>query len=204
MSAVPVANYLADVGPDASRGKRAGGQSPASEQAKGQEILASLAAAHTRGLAEGKAVAQADGERKLEEQRVASEERLAAERARWTSEEAERLRDLIVGELKDLEVRIGDQVARILKPWLAAEAQRRAVAELGTMLEDVLHKGEVVQLSVSGPEDLLTMLRTNLEGKIGNVKLTPAPGCELRLVADQTVFETRIADWVKALEESKA
>jgi hypothetical protein len=159
-----------------------------------------MAEAYGRGLAEGKAAAQAEFDEKLARLSKAAEEMLAAERERWVAEEGGHLAGLIATHLAELEARIGDQVAQVLKPMFSAEVQKRAVAELASTLESLVSNGEFSKLTVSGPEDLLKMLSARLNVKIGNVAFTPAPGCDLHLTADQTVLETRIGAWARAIE----
>jgi hypothetical protein len=74
------------------------------------------------------------------------------------------------------------------------------VGELATALEGLMSHGDFVKLTVTGPEDLLGMLSAQLTVKIGNVTFTPAPGCDLHLTADQTVLETRIGAWARAIQ----
>jgi hypothetical protein len=200
MSALPVAQYLKDLGGEAVRGRSGKSSSElAGEAAIGADAVARMAEAYARGLAEGKAAANAEFDEKLAQERTSAEARLAAERQRWVALEGSRLADLIASAVGEIEGRIGDHVAQVLKPVLAAEVQRRAVAELAGTLESLMANGDFVKLTISGPEDLLGMLSTKLNVKIGNVTFTPAPGCDLHITADQTVLETQIGAWVRAI-----
>jgi hypothetical protein len=200
MSALPVAQYLKDLSGEAVRGRGRSSSELAAEAAKGADAVARLAEAYGRGLAEGKAAAKAEFDEKLAQQSKVADERLALERERWAAEEGGRLANLIASHLGALEARIGDQVARVLKPVFIAEVQRRAVAELASTLESLMSHGEFGKLTVSGPEDLLKMLSAQLNVKIGNVVFNPASGCDLHLSADQTVLETRIGAWAGAIQ----
>jgi uncharacterized protein (UPF0218 family) len=82
----------------------------------------------------------------------------------------------------------------------ADEVQKRAVAELASALEALMANGDFTKLTVTGPEDLLKMLSSRLTVKIGNVVFTPATGCDLHIIADQTVLETRIGAWASAIQ----
>jgi len=134
MSALPVAQYLRDLSGEVGRARGRPSSELAAEASKGADAVARLAEAYGRGLAEGKAAAKADFDEKHAEQSKAAEHQLAAERQRWAAEEGGRLASLIESVLRDLEARIGDQVAQVLKPVFAAEVQRRAVAELASTL----------------------------------------------------------------------
>ncbi len=136
MSALPVAQYLKDLSGEAGRVRGRSSAELAGEAAKGADTVARMAEAYGRGLAEGKAAAKAEFDEKLAQQNKAAEERLAAERERWAAEEGGRLADLIASQLGELEARIGEQVARVLKPVFLAEVQQRAVAELASTLAE--------------------------------------------------------------------
>lgn len=201
MSALPVAQYLKDLsGGDQGRGRGKTSTELAAEAAKGADTVARLAEAYGRGLAEGKAAAKAEFDAKLAQERAAAEETLAAERKRWTEEEGDRLAGLFLSTLEELEARIGDQVAQVLKPLFAEAVRQRAVAELASTLEALMANGEFGKVTVTGPEDLLSLLSGRLNVKIGNVVFNPAPGCDLHLTVDQTVLETRIGAWANAIE----
>ncbi len=130
---------------------------------------------------------------------LAVETRLAAERRAWVAGEGERIAAALAAGLSEIEVRIANQVARVLKPVIAGHVQRRAVEELVQTLEALLTKGDVGRITVSGPEDLLGALRGSLEGKASNVTFAPAATADLRIEADETVLETRIAAWAAAI-----
>jgi len=200
MSALPVAHYLKDLSEETGRVRGRPSVELAAEAAKSADAVVRMAEAYGRGLAEGKAAARAEFDAKLVEQEMAAAERLVAERERWVDEEGGRLAGLIASALAELEARIGDQVARVLKPMFADEVQKRAVAELASALEALMANGDFTKLTVTGPEDLLKMLSSRLTVKIGNVVFTPAPGCDLHIIADQTVLETRIGAWASAIQ----
>jgi hypothetical protein len=201
MSALPVARYLKELASDA-RGARS--SELAAEASKNADAVARMAEAYARGLAEGKAAAQAEYEEGLARQQAHSEEKLAAERERWASQEGARLADLVVAGLRKLESRIADQVAQILKPVFEAQVQRRAVAELATALEGLLSNGDLGRLTVSGSEELLHMLSAQLNVKIANVTFNPSQASDLQIAVDETVLETRIAAWARAIQGDKA
>jgi len=151
-------------------------------------------------LTSGVVKAKAEFDERFAQQQAEFEQSLATERARWAEEEGRRLAGLLGMRLDELEATIASQVTQILKPVFTEQVRKRAVAELASALESLMANGEFAKLTVSGPEDLLGMLSAQLNVKIGNVAFTPAPGCDLHLTVDQTVLETRIGAWVRAIE----
>jgi hypothetical protein len=159
-------------------------------------------AAHARGFSEGMAAAEEDWRARLEEQQAFHEKQLALERVTWANREADKLADQLAKGLQDLETTIGDAVADLLKPFLTAAVQQRAVNDLIQAIETVLQKDEGVALEICGPEDLLQLLRQKLSGKNIALLFSPGDGPEVRIIAGQTVMESQLQNWVSKIEES--
>jgi hypothetical protein len=190
MSALPVAHVLRDLESDSGLAKKSRALPDLPFVAGKRDAESRIEEARTRGVAEGRGFGA---------QEAAFEQKFSIERQKWASEQGERLSNLIKSEVSDFELRIADKLAKILKPVLAQEVRRRAVSELVELLEGLLSKGEIARLAVSGPEDLLAMLRTQLDGKIASVSYVASAACDLRITADETIFETRIGDWMRAI-----
>ena len=97
---------------------------------------------------------------------------------------------------------MADTTARILKPFLGAELQRRAIADLVESLTVLRAQEKAAVISVSGAADLLEALRARLEGKLDNVAYQPSQACDVRVTVGQTVLETRLGAWMARIEEA--
>jgi len=197
MSAVPVARYLADFGADDGI---AGAQRGGGEAAKNVGA-AKLDEAFARGLEAGKAAARAELEVKLAEQRSASAQRLAAERQAWAEGTGEKLAKGLLVSLQELESRIAETVARVLKPFVADRLHAQAIAELQASLDMLASTASGTGLHISGPADILQALRERLAGKNVSATYAPSEDCDVRIVAGQTVLETRLQEWRAKLDE---
>lgn len=200
MSATPAANYLTEFGAGADRSALAFvGRS----MSHADDEAARIAEAHARGIEAGKAAALATTEAKLEEQRAHFARQLEAERASWAVQEGEKLSAQLVSGLCALEAQIGDAAARVLAPFLDAQLCRQAVAGLAAELEVLLAKDAGLHVSIAGSEDLLQALRKELHDKAaGSVTYVAGDGCDVRVSADQTLLETRLAAWKAGIEEA--
>jgi hypothetical protein len=188
----PASRFLADVGPKKAGTPEREPEPAARTERSGPEPLQLFAvadrnspqhrmiAAHARGFAEG--------------MKAAEEE--------WASREADKLAEQLTSGLQTLETTIGDAVAEVLKPFLVAAVQRRAVHDLMQAIEVVLQKDEGIALEIAGPEDLLHLLREKLSGKNIALLFAPGEGPEVRIVAGQTVMESQLRNWVAKIEES--
>jgi len=201
MSAVPAARFLVEFGADGGIGApRAGGVEP--EAQASPCAAAELEEAFARGVEEGKAAAQAECEAKLEEQRGQFVAELAEARQEWATGTGEQLASRLLEAVGEFEVRVCEAVARILKPFLAAQLHAQAVAELRANLDVLVSADPGVDLNVSGPDDILEAVRAQLDGKTMAVTYEPSSDCDARIVAGQATLETRLGDWMAKLEEA--
>src|SRR5579872_1765190 len=77
-----------------------------------------LAAAHEMGRNEGFEAARAEAEAEAEGMRRGFEEQLAAERAKWLSEESEALKEKLATAFVDIKESLADSVGQILRPFV--------------------------------------------------------------------------------------
>ena len=202
MSALPVAPYLIDFGRDGDIPLAATATVPCSCKAEPDDdgSAVGIEAAHAIGLESGRAAAQAQFDRRLEEQKAAYEVQLAAARHAWASEEGARLAEQLTAGMRQIESMVADTVARILRPFLTAEVRRQAIAGLRAELEIVLQKDAGIAVSIAGPDDLLSALREQLAGRVEAVTYLPGPGIDVRIDASGTVLETRLGTWLETIE----
>lgn len=212
MRSLPAAKFIADLSPN----KKASPLAPSHEerqQGAPEELhLFSVqdknapqnraAAAHTQGFAAGQAAAEADWRVKLEELREFYEKQQSVERLTWANREADALAAQLTSGLEKLETSIADMVAELLKPFLLKAVHSRAMSDLLEVIDTALLKEEGVALEISGPEDLLQLLREKLSGKNIALLFTPGEGPEIRITAGQTALETQIRAWTARIEEA--
>ena len=198
MSAVSAARYLTDFGAAGDARAQHAGASVKNDTT----AAAKLDEAFARGVDDGRAAAEAEFETKLEEQRAEFDARLAAERQEWATSIGEELANRLLGAVKELEGRVAETTARILKPFVAAEFHRQAIAELQASLDALLATDSGVNLDISGPADVLEVLRQHLSGKTATVTYTQSDDCDVRIVAGQATLETRLKDWMAKLDEA--
>ena len=214
MSAMPVAPFLSEFGgaaparrdaPFAPFGSEAGA---AGKSARAGSMVDRVEAARASGFASGEAAATAALEATvagLGEQHALE---LAAAREAWVRGEADNLAHQLAAGLRDLETRIADATARVLAPLLRAEVVRQAITDLNSELARLLANAADVSLSISGPEDLLQALRVQLAdqlaGKTVSVDYRQSEEPDVRIVAGQTVLETRLGVWAAKIGEAFA
>lgn len=212
--AVPASRYIVDLGPKKPGAPAAQSAPRAPEQQAGVQPFKlfnrhdkntpedRLGEAEAKGFEEGRAAAQEEWSRKLDEQRAYYEKQLSLERVTWANREADRLTEQLTTAVQEMETRIADAAAELLKPFLTGAMHQRAIDDLIKAIGTILIKDEAITLEIAGPEDLLQLLREKLSGKNIALLFTPAEGPEVRVVAGQTVLETQLAAWVAKVEEA--
>ncbi|WP_027165121.1 hypothetical protein [Mesorhizobium sp. WSM3224] len=95
----------------------------------------------------------------------------------------------------------GATVARIVGGLLSDDLQERSLAALSRAISAAVADGEAVRIGVRGPLSLFEPLSAALGSRVANLDFTEAPGFDLTVIIDETVFETRIAEWSASLSE---
>lgn len=204
MSAVPASLFLTDFGSDepaAAIADETLREAAAAAEERSAELLEQgLEEAYARGLEEGNALAQAQAEARLEEQKVAFAAELAAAREAWVREEGQRIGELVKTSIDAMEERIALATERILKPFVAQAVREAAIVELRAMLKDLAASNPGAALEISGPEDLLEEVRGALSTSVAVVSYIASEAIDVQVKAGASVIETRIAEWLRQLE----
>jgi hypothetical protein len=199
MTAIPLARFLVDFGVDADHRADGSHQGMRAEAAAIANAKARIAESRDQGYAEGRAAAEAEFAAKLDLHQKDFEQQLATARQNWAATEGNVLSDAFVRALQELEARLAATTARILLPFLASEVRHAAVAELVTTIETILARNQAARIEISGPDDLLGVLRSRLADKV-TATFTTSQSCDVRVVIDQTTLETRFGAWIAAIE----
>lgn len=193
MTAIPLARFLVDFGTGGDRAAD-GVQAETSASARAAE-------SHARGFAEGKAAAEAEFAARFEAQQQDFERRIAMARQGWVAAEGNALGEALQRAVKELETRLAETTARVLRPFLETKIREAAVGELVTTIEAVLARDKAARVEIAGPEDLLDVVRARLADKVPATFVSSEAG-DIRVIIDQTILETRLGAWMAAIEEA--
>jgi hypothetical protein len=209
MRPLPAHRFIPDLdGAKISRGKSEAG-SGAKETDLHEAMFARAGArppakvddAYARGYEAGQAVVRAEFEEKLRQQQDYYAQQLSLERYTWANRESDVLAAQFADGLKQIEERVADTVGRLLRPFISELAKDRAVSELVAALEVLLGTDDGVTLEISGPEDLLELLRGKLSNRNATVLFAPGEGTEVRVAAGPTLIETNLSEWMQQVKE---
>ena len=201
MSVVPAAPFLVDFGSPELASEIAE-ELPLEASAAGAEIdwAERVEEAYARGLDEGKRSAEAETVVLLEEQRAALEQSLAAAREAWCTEQGPRLAEQVGAAIRGMEDRIAESAERVLRPFLAQAVRDQAIGQLREIVNDLTGTNPGITLEISGPEDLLSAMRTSLWASVVNASFVANETCDVQVKAGASVIETRISAWLQSSE----
>jgi hypothetical protein len=141
--------------------------------------------------------------KELEDERARMRETLADEietaRQAWRAQEADRLAAAHRAALENFETRCAQAVASILRPFLTGMAIARVTESLVTNLEVLFASRTKSLFEISGPADLLDALREKFAGRDASIAWRPEDAIDVRVRVDDTIIETQLGDWMKAL-----
>ncbi|HUI20606.1 MAG TPA: hypothetical protein VLZ74_06125 [Methylocella sp.] len=201
----PVAQYLTEFGPlQPAEAATTHDKVACVREPELEDTAALLQVARDEGMAVALAEARAEYEAQLHQEQRTFETRLAAERAKWTSEESEKLSKGIKAIFAEIESNIAGSVARVLTPFVGDALCRRIIDLLAENVGALLEGGKPPIIGIHAPQDLLAGLREKLGTAAGVIDYYPEDVIDVRIIAGQTVIESQIEAWrerIKALPE---
>lgn len=157
--------------------------------------------AREEGRQEARAQAEVELAERLALERAGLDEQFAQLRQQWATEAGEAVAHQITAAFQDLSESLSAVVSRILTPFLTDEARRRAAESLAAQVLSLASDEKGVRFEISGPVDLLEIVRSRLEANLTDVGWHPAQQTEVRAVANATMIETQLTTWLSWIEE---
>jgi hypothetical protein len=155
-----------------------------------------LAAAHQAGRAEGVEIARAAAALEREQARRDFDVQLAAEREKWLREEGDLLKEKLAIALQQMEETISQCVGQILRPFIVDSLRRQMLGELVAHIASMAASHDEMTMKITGPADLLAALKEKLAEVPLAIAYEQADCVDVRVVAAQTMIETRLRAWI--------
>lgn len=159
-----------------------------------------VAEAYRQGERDGHAAAVAEYEARLKELTALDAQQRSDERDRWTVEQADVLAAALKSGYQELEANLASSLARVLEPLVGKFITREAVDEFVAQLKLMVSDPSNPPVRISGPGDLLVIVRRKLADSPVQVRCVPDESCEVRVVCDQTIVETHLRAWTDRLK----
>lgn len=151
--------------------------------------------------------AQARAAVSLQEALEAERERLAeahrVELEAVSRDFAATMGETIAARFQDVEDRVAhittSAAARLLSGVLSETIAARSVERMEKVLRSAIEDRETVKIVVRGPASLYEPLRSAMGDHADRMRFVEAPTADLSVSIDETVYETRLAEWSDAL-----
>ena len=201
MHATALSDLLPDFGPRTTRAEARPSPmlaTPAEEPADTAQMIAEAVANAERAL---EARLREAHQRELEAERQAN----AEEASIFLATLGKDVGETVAARISDMEERVvrlvSDSVARMIGGILSDDLQKRSLDALAQAVRSAVADTESTRVEIRGPLSLFEPLKAALGARADNLHFVEAPGFDLSLIVDDTVFETRMAEWSAALAE---
>ncbi|MBV9286841.1 MAG: hypothetical protein JO288_03295 [Hyphomicrobiales bacterium] len=165
------------------------------ENLKAEDIAQRLADAHARGREEG----LAEAEERHAADRAAAREQAVLEHVEYQRREYAQLETAIRSGFVKIEENVGAAVARILAPFLAKQAIKYAVDELGKAVRRLCAGGPPALITIRGPEGILRLLHERIADLPAAIDYVEDSGAEVVVEAGATHIVTALRPWAELL-----
>lgn len=155
---------------------------------------------YQRGVSDGYDAASLEHEQKLKDEKERWAARLQDAEKTELNETAARIANNVQEIGNQLEANIAGVVARILEPLISSAVQRQAVTTFVERLSSVATDSRRPLLKVTGPSELIELVRSKLGVRSIAIELRAEPVAEVSIVVDQVVLETQVKVWADRLK----
>jgi hypothetical protein len=158
--------------------------------------------AETRARAEEREAVRKELEDAVAAEKVRYLEDLNDQRTIWVEQQALQLSAQISAAVDRLEANISERVANTLRPFVSEAFRQQSLAEFKDVLETLLSGRGAGLLRISGPEDLLSVMKSHLERYGSSIEFLPSEHVELSVIAQDTLVQTQLNSWSVRLAQA--
>jgi len=178
---------------------RAAEPEPECEPQPEPDIETRLAEAYHRGVQEGLDAAKGEAANARLLERAEAQKRSVVERLDFQMNEYAQLAEKISSGLLEIEHRIADVVAGIIRPFVTEAVSRKILDELIENIARLRQGGQPGLMRIRGPERLLNLLKGRLSKVAVDVEYVPEDSAEITVEAQHTNIRSEFASWMNLL-----
>lgn len=165
------------------------------------DIEAERTAAFERGSREAADLLTATHQAELEAERSRHLEEVNELRMQFEQDFSTTLAARFDQLASELSESIGEQVARVVAPFLERALSEQMIGQLAAAIAEVLADQEGIRISVSGSPSMFDSLKTALGDRAAQLEFTEGEAFDLTARLDDTVMSTRLSEWADTLRE---
>ncbi|MFN3744309.1 MAG: hypothetical protein ACK4TL_06355 [Hyphomicrobiaceae bacterium] len=166
-----------------------------------------LQESYQQGVTAGRALEREAAEAQAAELAVDFERRLEDARSTFSAALADALAAELRAGIESARARLSSHVATVLVPFLRDGLTRAAIDSFVKELGNMIDTTEGLSVEVACPKEIIELLRERLGEAMaargappGSVRCIPGDAADIRVTLNETVIETRLADWLARLE----
>lgn len=163
--------------------------------------------AYQKGLAAGRALEREATEAQAAELAVDFERQVEAVRSTFSAALADNLVTELRTAVEAASARLSSHAATALMPFLRDGITQAAITSFVKELGSMIDTTEGLSVEVACPKDIVDLLRERLAEAMaargappGSVRCVPGDTADIRVTLNETVIETRLAEWLSRLE----
>lgn len=137
-------------------------------------------------------------------ERERHEEELAALHQQVAEEASARMHAAIMESEERIIELTSAVAARILGGLLTDDMRDRSLQKLAETIREALQDNDAVRIRVRGSQPLYDALKARLELHADQLDFSESPTFDISVTIDDSVYETRLAEWSAALAEALA
>lgn len=130
-----------------------------------------------------------------------AEERLAEARRAWASEQAHLFAESVAHQIGDVEQRISDAIAGIVKAPMIMGLQRAALEELVGAVTSAISPQRAARIVVTGREDLVGEIERQLSSRNIACETVVAAGSEVEVRVDDLMIKSQLTPLIQHVED---
>lgn len=163
------------------------------------ELIRSVEA---RVRAEEREIARKELEDAIAAERARHLEDLNVQRSLWVEQQVLRLSSQLSDAIERIEATLAESTENILRPFVSEAFRQQSLAEFKDVVATLLSGRDAAPLKISGPEDLLSALKSHL-GQYGDaIELLPGEHIEVSVVVQDTIAQTQLGFWSARLAQA--
>lgn len=152
------------------------------------------------GVEEGKREAKIEFDQDLKAQEKLLSDQHTQSLASIHEHFAEQFHDQLNLCISELETKLSDTLAEIVKPFVSELLKNKMVYELRNAITETLRDSDNCQLTVKGPAAMLKRLEASLDDAMLPIEFTENNDLEVSVEIAQAKIETRLQLWSKLVE----
>jgi hypothetical protein len=155
-----------------------------------------------RVRAEERVIARKELEDAIAVEKARHVEDINDQRTIWVEQQALQMSAQISAAAERIEANLSEKVANILRPFVSEAFRQQTLAEFKDVLVTLLSGRDASLLKISGPEDLLAVMKSHLERYGSSIEFLPSELVEMSVIAQDTLVQTQLNSWSVRLAQA--